>query len=72
MTQNHRESKGKKATMHGQPPKPSEADRVKTRKTTEWIGEQLREFYDSTASEPVPERFRELLRQLDEKSESKK
>lgn len=72
MDKDRRKTKGKQASMHGQTPKSDETDRKKSRKTAEWIGEQLREFYDSTASEPVPERFRDLLRQLDEKSGGKK
>lgn len=38
-----------------------------SRQKSEWIGRKLRDFYDETLSEPVPDRFVELLRQLDEK-----
>jgi hypothetical protein len=31
------------------------------------IGNRLRAYYDSVAQEPVPDRFIELLKQLDEK-----
>jgi hypothetical protein len=33
------------------------------------IGQQLRSMYDDVVSEGVPERFTEMLRQLDEKKE---
>ena len=50
----------------------SDADgRSETRKKSEWIGQQVRDVYDETLSEPVPERFKELLRQLDDKSGQK-
>lgn len=32
----------------------------------EAIGRQLRKLYDEVASEPVPDRFAELLRQLEQ------
>ncbi|MEE4237866.1 MAG: NepR family anti-sigma factor [Anderseniella sp.] len=32
----------------------------------EAIGRQLRKLYDDVASEPVPDRFAELLRQLEQ------
>lgn len=38
------------------------------RQKSEWIGKQLRDFYDETLSEPVPDRFIELLRELDKKT----
>ena len=41
-------------------------------KKSDWLGEKLREIYDETLSEPVPDRFRELLRELDEKAEKQK
>lgn len=38
----------------------------------DWIGRQLREVYDKTLSEPIPDRFLELLKKIDKKdSESK-
>lgn len=39
-----------------------------TRQKSEWLGKQLRDFYDETLSEPVPDRFVELLRELDKKT----
>jgi hypothetical protein len=35
----------------------------------EWIGQQLRAVYDKTLNEPIPERFLELLKKIDEKDE---
>lgn len=35
------------------------------------IGRQLRAFYDDVISEPVPDRFLELLRQLEKSAEKK-
>ena len=38
----------------------------------EWIGRQLRQVYDKALNEPIPERFLDLLKQIDDKdSESK-
>ena len=39
-----------------------------THQKSEWIGKQLRDFYGETLSEPVPDRFVELLRELDKKA----
>jgi hypothetical protein len=36
------------------------------------IGQRLRSFYDEVAKQPVPDRFVELLNQLEAKSSSKK
>ena len=35
------------------------------------IGQQLRAMYDGVVSEGVPDRFNEMLRQLDEKKDQK-
>lgn len=31
----------------------------------DWIGRQLREVYDETVNEPIPDRLQELLRKLE-------
>lgn len=36
------------------------------------IGQRLRSFYDEVATQPVPDRFLELLNQLEAKSSPKK
>ena len=36
------------------------------------IGQQLRAMYDNVVSEGVPDRFNEMLRQLDERKEQDK
>lgn len=33
----------------------------------EWIGRQLRAVYDKALNEPIPERFLDLLKQIDDK-----
>jgi hypothetical protein len=38
----------------------------------EWIGRQLRQVYDKALSEPIPERFLDLLKQIDEKDPESK
>jgi chorismate mutase len=38
----------------------------------EWIGQQLRAVYDKTLNEPIPERFLELLKKIDEKDPESK
>lgn len=37
----------------------------------EAIGRQLRKLYEDVASEPVPDRFAELLRQLEQQQDGK-
>ncbi len=34
----------------------------------EWLGSQLRELYSDVVNEPMPDKFRDLLKQLEEKS----
>ena len=36
------------------------------------IGQRLRNYYDEVAKQPVPDRFMDLLNQLEEKTSSKK
>jgi Anti-sigma factor NepR len=36
------------------------------------VGEKLRAYYDQVASEPVPDRFEQLLKQLEAKSKKEK
>ncbi len=36
------------------------------------LGDKLRAYYDEVAREPVPDRFEQLLKQLEERSTSKK
>lgn len=38
----------------------------------EWIGRQLRQVYDKALNEPIPERFLDLLKQIDEKDPESK
>jgi hypothetical protein len=38
----------------------------------DFIGQRLRNFYDEVAKQPVPDRFVELLNQLEAKSSQKK
>lgn len=33
----------------------------------DWIGRQLRDVYDKTLNEPIPDRLLDLLKQIDEK-----
>lgn len=72
MTQDKRKPEGKRKSMQGQTDHPELENGSRKRDKAEWIGQKLREFYDETASEPVPDRFRDLLRQLDEKSGKQK
>lgn len=36
------------------------------------IGKRLRDYYDEVAAQPVPDRFLDLLKQLDSKTSAKK
>ena len=36
------------------------------------IGKRLRDYYDGVAAQPVPERFLDLLKQLESKTSTKK
>jgi len=47
--------------------KPEDADVALDPRLEALIGAKLRSFYDTLASEPVPDRIVELLRQLDAK-----
>lgn len=38
----------------------------------DWIGAHLRKVYDEALSEPVPERFMELLKEIDRKESDRK
>lgn len=33
----------------------------------DWIGRQLRDVYDKTVNEPIPDRLLDLLKQIDKK-----
>lgn len=46
----------------GKPGKPDKAAQV-----NEHIGKELRSMFDDVVAEPVPDRFRELLDQLEQK-----
>lgn len=35
--------------------------------TEDWIGRQLRELYDETLNEPIPDRLLDLLKQIERK-----
>ncbi len=37
-----------------------------------WIGRQLRQVYDKALNEPIPERFLDLLKQIDDKDSEAK
>jgi Anti-sigma factor NepR len=39
---------------------------------TDLIGQRLRSFYEEVASRPVPDRFRDLLKQLEEAEQDPK
>lgn len=49
------------------PSDPDEADEPAPDERQEWIGQQLRKVYDETLNEPIPERFLDLLKQIDRK-----
>lgn len=36
-------------------------------RSVDWLGRSLRQLYDGTAREPIPDKFRSLLDQLDER-----
>ena len=58
--------------MPAPPPNPVDASVAQAKKRTPnvkaHIGRQLRALYDEVASQPVPDRFMELLDRLDMKS----
>lgn len=62
----------KRKAMQGRIDSKATENKSEARQKSEWIGKQLREAYAETLSEPVPERFKDLLRQLDEKVDKKK
>ncbi|MDP8997078.1 MAG: hypothetical protein M3O03_08770 [Pseudomonadota bacterium] len=62
-----RRGKDKAADKRVLPIKPSSKPDV-----TDLIGQRLRKYYDDVANQPVPDRFLNLLDQLEEASSSKK
>lgn len=39
-------------------------------RSVDWLGRSLRQLYDGTAREPIPDKFRTLLDQLDERDKA--
>jgi len=39
-------------------------------RSVDWLGRSLRQLYDGTAREPIPDKFRALLDQLDERDKA--
>ena len=62
-----RRGKDKAADKRVQPIKSSSKPEV-----TDLIGQRLRKYYDDVTNQPVPDRFLNLLDQLEEASSSKK
>lgn len=62
-------------TMHtassrtGTPARAGQAAEPRDR-SAEWLGRSLRQLYDGTAREPIPDKFRALLDQLDERDKT--
>jgi len=48
--------------QQGNPPAPEVMEQV-----PEWLGNRLRRLFDDIMEEPVPDEFRSLLKQLEEK-----
>lgn len=46
------------------------ADKIQEEKKKKAISDHLKSAYDDVVNEPLPEAFHDLLKQLDEKSES--
>jgi hypothetical protein len=60
--------KSQRARGPQQPGTPKKGDRSeRTAGLTEYIGRELRAMFDDVVAEPVPERFRELLEELEKK-----
>lgn len=63
---------GPPSTISGPGPMPADESARSPKKRNsnvkDHIGRQLRALYDGVASQPVPDRFMELLNRLDEKS----
>jgi hypothetical protein len=60
---------GRRAAMDATTPKPGKPDARLGRDVQTKIGQQLRAIYDEVVSEGVPDRFSDLLRKLDKKSD---
>jgi hypothetical protein len=65
-----RKKRGKKETMN----EPTRSATVTSGKPPvyDMIGKRLRDYFDEVAKQPVPDRFLELLNQLDSKTSPKK
>ena len=49
-------------------PPPPDEDENGTSQKSDWIGANLREVYDETLNEPVPDRFLEILNKIEKKA----
>jgi hypothetical protein len=65
-----RKKRGKKETMNE--PRRSAAAVSGKPPVYDMIGKRLRDYFDEVAKQPVPDRFLELLNQLDSKTSPKK
>jgi hypothetical protein len=52
------------------PGTPAQRDKRLPDKTTQRIGEELKSFYDGLVSEPLPDRFVQLLQQLEQREKA--
>ncbi len=62
---------GDEQTQKAAPAEPSDASAAPPADMQAFIGRQLRAVYDDIAKQPVPDRFIELMKQLDSKSSSR-
>lgn len=57
---------------HEQAREPDQTPPTPEDEREKWIGRQLRKIYDETLNEPIPDRFLDLLKQIDSKKQNPK
>jgi Anti-sigma factor NepR len=72
------EKRQSKTNVPGDPIKVTPVDMIKPKQATppiamqDLLGDKLRAYYDEVAREPVPDRFEQLLKELEARSSPKK
>jgi len=64
----------RQGSMNDRPTKPpenltDESQENASPEVPEWLGSQLRDLYSDVMNEPMPQQFRDLLKQLQEKGD---
>ena len=64
-TDDERQTQDVVTGLHARVPSPGDAEQPPAADVHAYIGRQLRAVYDDVAKQPIPDRFLELMRQLE-------